>query len=52
MGQFCTSLTFFSYFLFLVPLIGVLENTLFDLATLKSSSTLKIPPPFAIRYSP
>ena len=35
-GQFCTAF-YFSFFLVLVPLIGFIENTLFDLATKESS---------------
>jgi ubiquinol-cytochrome c reductase cytochrome b subunit len=40
-GQFCTAF-YFSFFLILVPLIGVLENTLFDLGSVNKSSTSTI----------
>jgi ubiquinol-cytochrome c reductase cytochrome b subunit len=52
LAQFSTGF-YFSYFLILVPLIGVLENTLFDLATLpntkqplKKSPPKPVPPTF------
>jgi len=32
LGQFCTAF-YFSYFLVLVPLISIIENTLFDLSS-------------------
>jgi len=44
-GQFCTAF-YFSFFLVLVPLIGCIENTLFDLAT-KQSSLNSPPSPLA-----
>jgi ubiquinol-cytochrome c reductase cytochrome b subunit len=39
-GQFSTAF-YFLWFIFLVPVIGILENTLFDLATLKPTATKK-----------
>lgn len=45
LGQFCT-LFYFSYFLVLVPGLGVVENTLFDIATLPNTKKpLKKSPP-------
>jgi quinol-cytochrome oxidoreductase complex cytochrome b subunit len=42
LGQICTFF-YFSYFLVLVPLIGLIENTLSDLATFRTSKNT--PPP-------
>jgi hypothetical protein len=36
LGQFCTAF-YFSYFLILIPLIGLIENTLSDLGTIHTS---------------
>lgn len=47
LGQLCTGF-YFSYFLILLPAIGILENTLFDLATYPLKDTkqpLKNSPP-------
>lgn len=37
-GQFTTTF-YFSYFLFFVPLIGIIENTLFDLSSDNSAQS-------------
>jgi hypothetical protein len=42
LGQICTGF-YFSYFLILVPAIGILENTLYDIATLPNSKNRRLP---------
>lgn len=43
LGQLCTGF-YFSYFLLFVPLLGLIENTLLDLATYKDSNQNSPPP--------
>jgi ubiquinol-cytochrome c reductase cytochrome b subunit len=44
LGQLCTAF-YFAYFLILVPLIGLIENTLSDLATYRTSKNPSPPKP-------